>query len=96
MIDKRDICISLILEGRKYELTIPAYKEEAYRKAIKHLNEQLKHFRQSSSNLDRIDILSKLAIDTTAEKYLLEVGQDDFIAEIEEINDNISDYLLEK
>lgn len=90
--------INIKIDGRNYPLTINRDDEERYRKAAKIVNETINGFRQRFHANDQQDIMAMTAFQFALNYKKLEDRQDysQFIDDIKDINDDISDFLKEK
>ena len=90
--------INIKIDGRNYPLTIDRKDEERYRKAAKDVNETINEYRKRFQNIDQQDILAMTAFQAALNYSKLEARQDysQFIDDIKDINDDISDFLKEK
>jgi len=90
--------INIRIDGRNYPLTINPDDEERYRKAAKVVNETITEYRKRFPNNDQQDIMAMTAFQAALNYCRLEGRQDysQFIDDIKDINDDISDFLKEK
>ena len=90
--------INIKIDGRNYPLTIDRKDEERYRKAAKIVNETISEYRKRFQSIDQQDILAMTAFQAALNYSKLEERQDysQFIDDIKDINDDISDFLKEK
>lgn len=94
----KDFKINIKIDGRPYGLHINRDDEENYRRAAKIVNETLDNFRLKFRNNDQQDIMAMTAYEV-ALKYTTEQQSRDysqFIDDIKDLNDDISDFLEEK
>lgn len=89
--------INIKIDGRNYPLNIDRNDEERYRKAAKIVNETITEFRKRFQNNDQQDILAMTAFQSALNYARLEERQDysQFIDEIKNVKDDISDFLKE-
>jgi len=90
--------INIKIDGRNYPLNIDRKDEERYRKAAKVVNETINGFRTRFQNNDQQDILAMTAFQSALNYLRLEDRQDytQFIDDIKDLNDDISDFLRDK
>lgn len=90
--------INIKIDGRSYPLGIDRKDEERYRKAAKIVNETINEFRKRFQNNDQQDIMAMTAFQSALNFAKLEDRQDytQFIDDIKDINDDISDFIKEK
>lgn len=90
--------INIKIDGRNYPLNIDRKDEERYRKAAKIVNETITEFRTRFQNNDQQDIMAMTAFQSALNSARLEESQDysQFIDEIKDLNDDISEFLREK
>ena len=90
--------INIKIDGRNYPLSIDRKDEERYRKAAKVVNETINEFRKRFQNNDQQDIMAMTAFQSALNYTKLEDRQDyaQFIDDIKDINDDISDFLKEE
>lgn len=90
--------INIKIDGRNYPLSIDREDEERYRRAAKIVNETINEFRKRFQNNDQQDIMAMTAFQAALNFTKLEHRQDytQFIDDIKDINDDISDFLNEK
>ena len=90
--------INIKIDGRNYPLSINRNDEERYRRAAKIVNETINGFRQRFQKNDQQDIMAMTAFQQALNYSRLEDRQDysQFIDDIKDINDDISDFLKEK
>jgi len=90
--------INIKIDGRNYPLTIDRKDEERYRKAAKIVNETINEYRKRFQNNDQQDIMAMTAFQAALNYSRLEERQDysQFIDDIKDLNDDISDFLKEK
>ncbi len=96
--DKNKLRINIKIDGRVFPLTINRIDEERYRQAAKLVNETIKKYRQSFSNQESQNILAMSAFQIALSNIELknQNNSSNFIDELKDINDNISDFLKEK
>ncbi len=94
----KDFRIHIKIDGRTYPLDINRQDEERYRKAAKIVNETITGFRRMFQGNDNQDIMAmtafQVALNYTEEQERRDYTQ--FIDDIKDINDDISDFLQEK
>ncbi|MFV0365437.1 MAG: cell division protein ZapA [Mangrovibacterium sp.] len=97
MTTDRKINITIRINGHSYPSTILASEEESYRKAVKQVDDKLKLFQENFKTLSVEERLGLVAFQFALDKLRLEQEQDisTFVAEIEHLNDELSDYLSE-
>jgi len=90
--------INIKIDGRNYPLNIDRKDEERYRKAAKIVNETITEFRNRFQNNDQQDIMAMTAFQAALNYTRLQDSQDysQFIDDIKDLNDDISDFLREK
>lgn len=90
--------INIKIDGRNYPLNIDRKDEERYRKAAKIVNETITEFRKRFQNNDQQDIMAMTAFQSALDYTRLEERQDysQFIDDIKDLRDDISDFLQEK
>ena len=90
--------INIKIDGRNYPLNIDRRDEERYRKAAKIVNETISEFRTRFQNNDQQDIMAMTAFQAVLNYVRMENRQDysQFIDEIKDLKDDISDFLKEK
>ncbi len=90
--------INIKIDGRNYPLNIDRKDEERYRKAAKIVNETITEFRTRFQNNDQQDIMAMTAFQAALNYNRLQERQDysQFIDDIKDLNDDISDFLREK
>ena len=90
--------INIKIDGRNYPLNIDRKDEERYRKAAKIVNETITEFRTRFQSNDQQDIMAMTAFQSALNFTRLEDRQDysQFIDDIKDLNDDISDFLREK
>lgn len=90
--------INIKIDGRNYPLNIDRKDEERYRKAAKIVNETIAEYRSRFQNNDQQDIMAMTAFQAALNYTRLEDRQDysQFIDEIKDLKDDISDFLQEK
>lgn len=90
--------INIKIDGRNYPLTIDRKDEERYRKAAKIVNETINEYRKRFQSNDQQDIMAMTAFQAALNLCRLEDRQDyaQFIDDIKDLNDDISDFLNEK
>ncbi|MDX8339846.1 cell division protein ZapA [Draconibacterium sp. IB214405] len=94
----KDFRIHIKIDGRVYPLNINRDDEERYRKAAKIVEETISGFRKMFQNNDNQDIMAmtafQVALRYTEEQQCRDYSQ--FIDEIKDITDDISDFIKEK
>lgn len=90
--------INIKIDGRNYPLNIDRKDEERYRKAAKFVNETINEYRKRFQNIDQQDVLAMTAFQAALNYSKLQDRQDysQFIDDIKDLNDDISDFLKEK
>lgn len=94
----KDFRIHIKIDGRNYPLNINRDEEERYRKAAKIVEETISSFRKMFQENDNQDIMAMTAFQV-ALKYTEEQQRRDysqFVDDIKDIKDDISDFLKEK
>ena len=93
-----DFRINIKIDGRNYPLTINRRDEERYRKAAKFVNETIGEFRKRFQHNDQQDIMAMTAFQAALNYSILQDRQDysQFIDDIKDLNDDISDFLKEQ
>ncbi|MCE4566911.1 cell division protein ZapA [Maribellus sp. CM-23] len=93
-----DFRINIKIDGRNYPLTINRRDEERYRKAAKFVNETITEFRKRFQHNDQQDIMAMTAFQAALNYSNLQERQDysQFIDDIKDLNDDISDFLKEQ
>jgi cell division protein ZapA len=90
--------IHIKIDGRTYPLNINRVDEERYRRAAKIVNETIVEFRKMFQDNDNQDIMAmaafQVALNYTEEHERQDFSQ--FIDDIKDLNDDISDFLKEK
>lgn len=96
--DKNKLRINIKIDGRNFPLTINRVDEERYRLAAKLVNETINKYRESFSNQESQNILAMSAFQIALSKVELQNrnNSSNFIDELKNINDDISDFLKEK
>ena len=96
--DKNKLRINIKIDGRNFPLTINRIDEERYRLAAKLVNETIYKYRESFSNQESQNILAMSAFQIALSNVELQNrnNSSDFIDELKNINDDISDFLKEK
>lgn len=94
----KDFRIHIKIDGRTYPLNINRVDEERYRRAAKIVNETITDFRKVFQNNDQQDIMAmtafQVALNFTKEEERHDYSQ--FIDDIKDLNDDISDFLKEE
>lgn len=94
----KDFRIHIKIDGRVYPLNINRDEEERYRKAAKIVEETISGFRKMFQNNDNQDIMAmtafQVALRYTEEQQRRDYSQ--FIDEIKDITDDISDFIKDK
>lgn len=90
--------INIKIDGRVYPLNINRADEERYRLAAKMVNEMASEFRKLFQNKDSQDILAMAAFQIALNTTELQQREDksQFIDELKNLNDDISDFLKER
>ena len=95
---KKDFRIHIKIDGRNYPLNINRDEEERYRKAAKIVEETISTFRKMFQDNDNQDIMAmtafQVALRYTEEQQSRDYSQ--FVDDIKDIKDDISDFLKEK
>lgn len=90
--------IHIKIDGRTYPLSINRVDEERYRRAAKIVNETIAEFRKMFQSNDQQDIMAmtafQVALNFTEEQERRDYSQ--FIDDIKDLNDDITDFLKEK
>lgn len=96
--ENKSFRINIKIDGRVYPLNINRADEERYRLAAKMVNETVGEFRKLFQNKDSQDILAMSAFQIALNNTELQHQEDktQFIDELKNLNDDISDYLKEK
>ncbi len=96
--DKKNFRINIKIDGKSYPLTINIEDEERYRLAAKRVNEIVRKYREQFGDQDSKDILAmaafQIALGNT--EIVQSKGKSLFIEELKNLNDDISDFLVEK
>ena len=92
------LSINIKIDGRVFPLIIDEPDEERYRLAAKMVNETIGKYRQSFGNQESQNILAMTAFQIALSNLELQIQNDnlDFIDELKNLNDDISDFLKEK
>ncbi len=92
------LSINIKIDGRVFPLSIDRKDEERYRLAAKMVNETIAKYRQSFGNQESQNILAMTAFQIALSNVELQNRNDrsDFIDELKNLNDDISDFLKEK
>lgn len=94
----KDFRIHIKIDGKVYPLNINRVDEENYRRAAKIVNETIAGFRKKFQNNDQQDIMAmtafQVALNYTQEQERHDYS--DFIDDIKDLNDDITDFLKEK
>jgi len=94
----KDFRIHIKIDGRAYPLNINRVDEERYRRAAKIVNETIAEFRKLFQGNDQQDIMAmtafQVALNFTKEQERHDYSQ--FIDDIKDLNDDITDFLKEK
>lgn len=96
--EKKRFKINIKINGRGYPLDIDREDEEKYRLAAKIVNETVTRFREMFHDKDSQDILAMSAFQIALSNAKMQQveGQNLFIGELKNINDDISDFLKER
>jgi len=90
--------IHIKIDGKAYPLNINRADEERYRKAAKIVNETISSYRKMFQNSEQQDIMAmtafQVALSYTEEQERHDYTQ--FIDDIKDLNDDITDFLKEK
>jgi cell division protein ZapA len=94
----KDFKINIKIDGRTYPLNINRDEEEKYRKAAKVVNEIIDAFRHQFRNNDQQDIMAMAAYEVALRYVTEQQGRDysQFIDDIKDLNDDISDFLKDE
>lgn len=97
MKDKK-LSINIKIDGRVFPLTIDSDDEERYRLAAKMVNETIGKYRKSFGNQESQNIMAMTAFQIALSNVTLQNRNDssNFIDELKNLNDDISDFLKEK
>lgn len=89
--------IHIKIDGRSYPLNINREDEERYRKAAKIVEETMSFYRTRFQNNDQQDIMAMTAFQVALNYCKEQESQDysQFIDDIKDLNDDISDFLKE-
>ena len=94
----KSFIIHIKIDGRTYPLNINRVDEERYRRAAKIVNETIAEFRKMFQSKDQQDIMAmtafQVALNFTKEQERRDYSQ--FIDDIKDLNDDITDFLKEK
>ncbi len=94
----KDFRINIKIDGRVYPININRDDEERYRKAAKIVEETISGFRKMFQDNDNQDIMAmtafQVALRYTEEQQRRDYSQ--FIDEIKDITDDISDFLINR
>jgi len=95
--DKK-LSINIKIDGRVFPLTIDSDDEERYRLAAKMVNETIGKYRKSFGNQESQNIMAMTAFQIALSNVTLQNRNDssNFIDELKNLNDDISDFLKEK
>lgn len=96
--EKDKLGINITIDGKPYPLTIERNDEESYRIAAKKVNDVISRYRELFRDKSSQDILSMAAFQLALENIELQnkAGGALFIEELNNLNDDISDFLKEK
>ncbi len=97
MKDKK-LSINIKIDGRVFPLTIDSDDEERYRLAAKMVNETIGKYRKLFGNQESQNIMAMTAFQIALSNVTLQNRNDssNFIDELKNLNDDISDFLKEK
>jgi cell division protein ZapA len=97
-VEKNKLSINIKIDGRIFPLNINRSDEERYRLAAKMVNETIGKYRKSFKNQESQNILAMTAFQIALSNVKLQNRNDssDFIDELKNLNDDISDFLKEK
>jgi cell division protein ZapA len=92
------LSINIKIDGRVFPLIIDEPDEERYRLAAKMVNKTIGEYRQLFGNQESQNILAMTAFQIALSNLELQIQNDnlDFIDELKNLNDDISDFLKEK
>jgi cell division protein ZapA len=95
--DKK-LSINIKIDGRVFPLTIDSDDEERYRLAAKMVNETIGKYRKLFGNQESQNIMAMTAFQIALSNVTLQNRNDssNFIDELKNLNDDISDFLKEK
>ena len=96
--EKKKIRINIKIDGKNYPLIIDTEDEERHRLAAKRVNEIVRKYREQFGDQDSKDILAMAAFQIALNGAELQQRNDKtlFIEELKNLNDDISDFLMEK
>ena len=96
--EKNRLSINIKIDGRVFPLNINRSDEERYRLAAKMVNETISKFRKSFGDQESQNILAMTAFQIALSNTELQNRNDSslFIDELKNLNDDISDFLIEK
>ena len=96
--EKNKLSINIKIDGRIFPLNINRSDEERYRLAAKMVKETIGKYRKSFKNQESQNILAMTAFQIALSNVKLQNRNDssDFIDELKNLNDDISDFLKEK
>ncbi len=95
---KDKLSINIKIGSRIYPISINREEEERYRIAAKMLNETVNQYREQFNNSDTQDILAMAAFQFVLKYVDVEQknDQESLLDAIEDVNDEITDFLKEK
>lgn len=94
----KKLSINIKIDGRVFPLNINRTDEERYRLAAKMVNETINKFRETFGDQESQNILAMTAFQIALSNTELQNQKDNslFIDELKNLNDDISDFLVEK
>ena len=96
--ENKRISINIKIDGRSFPLNISLADEERYRLAAKMVNETITQFRETFGDQESQNILAMTAFQIALNNTEMQNrnGSSLFIDELKNLNDDISDFLIEK
>jgi len=97
-VENKRISINIKIDGRSFPLNISLADEERYRLAAKMVNETITQFRETFGDQESQNILAMTAFQIALNNTEMQNrnGSSLFIDELKNLNDDISDFLIEK
>jgi cell division protein ZapA len=97
-VENKRLSINIKIDGRTFPLDINRADEERYRLAAKMVNETITKFRETFGDQESQNILAMTAFQIALSNTELQNRNDSslFIDELKNLNDDISDFLIEK
>jgi len=97
-VDNNRLSINIKIDGRIFPLTINRKDEERYRLAAKMVNQTISEFRKTFGDKESQNILAMTAFQIALSNTELQNRNDSslFIDELKNLNDDISDFLVDK